>query len=89
MSEKPDRYKTTYKDEAIIAAKELGYPKSVIAAIEKASSDTQISNITMQARLDSSDMTVESVHKKRSRTPAGEDRPHSYQKPAYRKRFFG
>ncbi len=77
MGDFPDRYKTTYKDEAITAA------------IQNAKTETQISNIMTQARLDSSDMTVESIHKKRSRTPAGEDRAHGYQKPAYRKRFFG
>ncbi len=88
MGDFPDRYKTTYKDEAITAARELGYPKSVIAAIQNAKTETQISNIMMQARLDSSDMTVDSIQKKRGRVPAGENRDYHKKRPT-RKRFFG
>lgn len=39
-----------YKAEAIIAAKELGYPKEVIKRLKKAESDAEIERIMVSAR---------------------------------------
>lgn len=39
-----------YKDEAIIAAKELGYGRRIVEKIKNAKSDTEIQNIMITAR---------------------------------------
>ena len=40
----------SYKDEAIIAAKELGYGRRIIEKIQNAKSETEIQNIMITAR---------------------------------------
>ena len=47
-----------YRTEAIIAAKDLGYGKNIIAQLKKAKGEVEIARIMTQARKDSLDLVV-------------------------------